>query len=87
MFNFHRHCWHEVKDTRRKIRIPTRCKYDDPKYIQIDYESYYCGRYIKIKFIEECCICHKQRINYSMIHDIETALFYPDSIEFPLTLE
>lgn len=78
----HRHCWHEDKSTRRKIRKPERCKSDNPNYKHLGC----CYDYIIVRSIEKCCICNKERI-VGRQHDYIDGLGYPDILDNPLTIK
>ena len=84
MFGFHKHCYHAVQGTERRIKPFSKCK-KIKTYVSE-------GDYIKVIRIEECCICGKTRIspiyrNYSTDeHGLLMGLRYPSIEEKPLEL-
>jgi len=77
----HKHCWHEDRSTRRKVRNPEKCKSIDPNYLwHGDY-----GWVIRFRSIEECCICHKKRFRGGKVGS--EGLDYLDILDEPLTIK
>jgi hypothetical protein len=71
----HRHCWHTIEGSQRKIPIPSRCRASEPEYIRTEWDDVWPWDYILVAEVKYCCICGKRKQVKSQYNPEKAASF------------